>query len=91
MYEKFFSLDELPFDGLPDNRFYYVGNYQHQALARHQIPRIHPSADSASAFKLGNHNGMRNVCGLTEIGEPAFRNLVAKMSVVRISRVNHER
>ena len=32
MYEKFFSLDELPFDGLPDNRFYYVGNYQHQAL-----------------------------------------------------------
>ena len=32
MYEKFFGLDELPFDGLPDNRFYFVGNCQHQAL-----------------------------------------------------------
>lgn len=32
MYEKFFGLDELPFDGLPDNRFYFVGNSQHQAL-----------------------------------------------------------
>lgn len=32
MYEKFFSLDELPFDGLPDSRYYYVGNLQHQAL-----------------------------------------------------------
>ncbi|MGN0901938.1 MAG: ExeA family protein [Succinivibrio sp.] len=32
MYEQFFSLDELPFDGLPDNRFYYVGNCQHEAL-----------------------------------------------------------
>lgn len=27
-----FGLDELPFDGLPDNRFYFVGNCQHQAL-----------------------------------------------------------
>ncbi|MGN0894291.1 MAG: ExeA family protein, partial [Succinivibrio sp.] len=32
MYEKFFGLDELPFDGLPDNRFYFVGNCQHEAL-----------------------------------------------------------
>ena len=32
MYEKFFSLDELPFDGLPNQRFYYVGSNQHQAL-----------------------------------------------------------
>jgi len=32
MYEKFFGLDDLPFDGLPDNRFYFVGNCQHQAL-----------------------------------------------------------
>ena len=33
MYEKFFSLDELPFEGLPDKRFYYVGASQHQALS----------------------------------------------------------
>lgn len=32
MYEKYFSLDELPFDGLTESRFYYVGNCQHQAL-----------------------------------------------------------
>lgn len=32
MYEKFFFLDELPFDGLPNQRFYYVGSNQHQAL-----------------------------------------------------------
>ena len=33
MYEKFFSLDELPFvDGLPDSRFYFVGSSQHQAM-----------------------------------------------------------
>lgn len=56
-------------------------HYQHQALARHQIPRTHPSADSASAFKLGDHN----VCGLTDLDEPAFRNLIAKVSAVRIS------
>ena len=32
MYTKFFELDELPFDGLPDKRFYFVGLAQHQAL-----------------------------------------------------------
>lgn len=33
MYEKFFSLDELPFDGLPDERFYYVGSSQRDSLS----------------------------------------------------------
>ncbi len=33
MYEKFFSLDELPFDGLPDERFYYVGASQRASLS----------------------------------------------------------
>lgn len=33
MYEKFFSLDELPFDGLPDERFFYVGSSQREALS----------------------------------------------------------
>ncbi len=33
MYEKFFSLDELPFDGLPDERFYYVGASQRDSLS----------------------------------------------------------
>lgn len=60
-------------------------HYQHQALARHQIPRTHPSVDSASAFKAGNHNDMHNVCGLTDLDEPAFRNLIAKAPMVRIS------
>lgn len=32
MYQKYFSLDELPFDGLPDERFYYVGSSQREAL-----------------------------------------------------------
>ena len=32
MYQKFFSLDELPFEGSPDRRFYYVGSAQGQAL-----------------------------------------------------------
>lgn len=32
MYEKFFSLTELPFDGLPDEHFYYVGASQQEAL-----------------------------------------------------------
>ncbi len=32
MYEKFFSLTTMPFDGLPDRKFFYVGNSQHQAL-----------------------------------------------------------
>ncbi|MCR5537206.1 MAG: AAA family ATPase [Succinivibrio sp.] len=32
MYTKFFELDVLPFEGLPDKRFYFVGEAQHQAL-----------------------------------------------------------
>ncbi len=32
MYETYFSLTEAPFDGLPDERFYYVGSAQKQAL-----------------------------------------------------------
>ncbi len=32
MYENFFRLSEAPFDGLPDERFYYVGSAQKQAL-----------------------------------------------------------
>ncbi len=32
MYEKFFGFDELPFDGLPSSRFYYVGSTQHDSL-----------------------------------------------------------
>ncbi len=32
MYLKFFGLDDYPFDGLPDRRFYYVGGSQHQSL-----------------------------------------------------------
>lgn len=32
MYLEYFGLDDYPFDGLPDRRFYYVGGSQHQAL-----------------------------------------------------------
>ena len=32
MYLDFFGLDDYPFDGLPDRRFYYVGGSQHQSL-----------------------------------------------------------
>ena len=32
MYQKFFSLSELPFEGTPDRNFYYVGSNQHQTL-----------------------------------------------------------
>lgn len=31
---------------------------------------------------------MRNVCGLTDLGEPAFRNLVAKSSTLMIARID---
>jgi general secretion pathway protein A len=33
LYETYFSLTEAPFDGLPDERFYFVGSAQKQALA----------------------------------------------------------
>lgn len=32
MYLEYFGLDDYPFDGLPDRRFYYVGGSQHQSL-----------------------------------------------------------
>lgn len=32
MYLEYFGLDDYPFDGLPDRRFYYVGGAQHQSL-----------------------------------------------------------
>lgn len=32
MYLEHFGLDDYPFDGLPDRRFYYVGGSQHQSL-----------------------------------------------------------
>lgn len=32
MYLEHFGLDDYPFDGLPDRRFYYVGSSQHQSL-----------------------------------------------------------
>lgn len=32
MYLEYFGLDDFPFDGLPDRRFYYVGGAQHQSL-----------------------------------------------------------
>ncbi len=31
---------------------------------------------------------MHNVCGLIEIGEPTFRNLVAKSSTLMIARID---
>lgn len=32
MYQKYFSLSELPFEGTPDRNFYYVGSNQHKTL-----------------------------------------------------------
>ena len=32
MYLEYFGLNDYPFDGLPDRRFYYVGGSQHQSI-----------------------------------------------------------
>ena len=48
MYLDFFGLDDYPFDGLPDRRFYYVGGSQHQSLGDHLSP--YADALTASAY-----------------------------------------
>ena len=40
------------------------------------------------SFKLGVHDGMRNGRWFTDLDEPAFRNLVAEVSELRIERID---
>ncbi|MCR5084703.1 MAG: Flp pilus assembly complex ATPase component TadA [Succinivibrionaceae bacterium] len=76
MYQKFFSLDELPFDGLPDPRFYYVGTAQHAALEllRENLSR------SGSICVLSGPSGS----GKTTLTRMLIRSLPARMRIIAI-------
>ncbi len=76
MYEKFFGLDELPFDGLPDSRFYFVGNCQHEAL---EILTNNLSRNGAICVLSGPSGS-----GKTTLVRMLIRSLPKKMRIIAI-------
>ncbi|MBQ9274561.1 MAG: Flp pilus assembly complex ATPase component TadA [Succinivibrio sp.] len=76
MYTEFFSLSELPFDGLPDQRFYYVGNTQHQALDL----LLQNLSRSGAICVLSGPSG----CGKTTMIRMLMRSLPTSMRIVSI-------
>lgn len=76
MYEKFFSLDELPFDGLPDERFFYVGGDQRAAL---ELLTEHLSRQGVICVLEGSSGS-----GKTTLVRMLMRALPARMRIIAI-------
>lgn len=76
MYEKFFSLDDLPFDGLPDPRFYFVGNCQHSAL---EVLTSNLSRNGAICVLSGPSGS-----GKTTLVRMLIRSLPKRMAIISI-------
>jgi type II secretory pathway predicted ATPase ExeA len=76
MYEKFFGLDELPFDGLPSSRFYYVGASQHDSLDLLSANLTR----NGSICVLSGPSG----CGKTTLVRMLIRSLPKNMRVIAI-------
>lgn len=76
MYETYFSLSEAPFDGLPDERFYFVGSAQKQALSllKDQLSR------QGAMCVLQGPSG----CGKTTLVRMLIRTLPERMRIIAI-------
>lgn len=76
MYEKFFSLDDLPFEGLPDPRFYFVGHHQHSAL---ELLTTNLSRNGSICVLSGPSGS-----GKTTLVRMLIRSLPKRMSIISI-------
>lgn len=76
MYLEFFGLDDYPFDGLPDRRFYYVGGSQHQSLGLLSVAL----SRSGSICVLSGASG----AGKTTLVRMLMRSLPRRMRIISI-------
>lgn len=76
MYLEYFGLDDYPFDGLPDRRFYYVGGAQHQSLGLLTTAL----SRSGSICVLSGSSG----AGKTTLVKMLMRSLPRRMRIISI-------
>lgn len=76
MYLEYFGLDDYPFDGLPDRRFYYVGGAQHQSLGLLTTAL----SRSGSICVLSGSSG----AGKTTLVKMLMRSLPRRMRIIAI-------